>query len=193
MSVQQHDPTDRTPCPDWTREVLHFWFAELEERDWWAKSVVLDERIRVRFADLHEQLAGVEARGVHGAKAMLAAVIVLDQFSRNLFRGSARAFAADPVARRLARDAIAARYDLAMQPAERLFLYMPFEHSEDRADQRLSVDLIARLGRDDWSRYADAHKAIIDRYGRFPHRNAALGRASTPEEIVAMQEPMGSF
>jgi uncharacterized protein (DUF924 family) len=193
MRLGEHDPTDRARGPDWAREVLHFWFSELEERDWWAKSPALDERIRTRFAALHERLAGVGAGEVHGSEAILAAVIVLDQFSRNLFRGSALAFAADPVARRLARDAIAAGYDRAMQPAERLFLYMPFEHSEDLADQQRSVELIASIGRDDWTRFADAHKAIIDRFGRFPHRNVALGRASTPEEIAAMQEPMGSF
>lgn len=193
MSKQEHDAAERTRGPDWAREVLQFWFAELEERDWWAKDTALDERIRARFAGLHERLAGTEAGDVRGPEAILAAVIVLDQFSRNLFRGSARAFAADPVARRLAREAVAAGYDRDMPPAKRLFLYMPFEHSEDRADQRRSVELIASIGRDDWSEYAEAHKAIIDRFGRFPHRNAALGRVSTPEEISAMQEPMGSF
>lgn len=191
--MQGHVAAERACGPDWAHEVLNFWFSELEERDWWAKDTALDERIRVRFAGLHERLAGIETGDVRGPEAILAAIIVLDQFSRNLFRGSARAYAADPVARRLAREAIAAGYDRDMPPAKRLFLYMPFEHSEDRADQHLSVELIAGIGRDDWSQYADAHKAIVDRFGRFPHRNAALGRVSTPEEIIAMQEPMGSF
>jgi uncharacterized protein (DUF924 family) len=97
------------------------------------------------------------------------------------------------LALRLARQAIASGLDQDMTPAQRLFLYLPFEHSEDPADQVLSVQLIRRLGRDDLTRYAEAHKAIIDRFGRYPHRNAALGRTSTAEELAFLQEPGSSF
>jgi uncharacterized protein (DUF924 family) len=166
---------------------------ELGDVQWFAKSAALDERIRVRFVALHEQVVGSEGSGVATPRAMLAAVIVLDQFSRNLFRGTPRAFAADPLARRLARQAIAQRFDATMTAEERLFLYLPFEHSEDIADQVLSVDLFQRIGHEGWTRYAEAHKAIIDRFGRYPHRNAALGRSSTPEELAFLEEPGSAF
>jgi uncharacterized protein (DUF924 family) len=182
-----------TTDPAWVGDVLGFWFQELREADWFARSVLLDEQIRIRFLSLHEQVVNSEGSGLTTARPLLAAVVVLDQFSRNLFRGTPRAFAADPLARRLARQTIAQGFDAAMASAERLFLYMPFEHSEDRADQVLAVDLMRALGREDWTRYAEAHKAIIDRFGRYPHRNAALGRASTPEELAFLQEPGSAF
>ena len=176
----------------WVEGVLRFWFAELREADWWTKSAANDAKIRERFLDLHAHLVAADG-GVSGtARPALAAVIVLDQFSRNIFRGTPRAFAADPIARRLARDAVASGFDAELQPRERLFLYLPFEHSEDRADQALSVELIARLGREDWTRYALAHQSVVDRFGRFPHRNAVLGRESTAEEIVALRDPKNS-
>lgn len=179
--------------PVWADEVLKFWFQELGESRWFGKSDAIDGQIRDRFLSLHEQLVANEGEDITTPRPLLAAVIVLDQFSRNMFRGTPRAFATDPVARRLARAAIARGFDLGMTRAERMFLYLPFEHSEDRGDQALAVDLIRRLGHAEWTRYAEAHQAIIDRFGRFPHRNAILGRASTAEEIAALKEPMGSF
>jgi uncharacterized protein (DUF924 family) len=179
--------------PAWVGEVLDFWFRELGEADWFARSAALDERIRVRFLALHDQVVRSDGSDATTPRAMLAAVIVVDQFSRNLFRGTPRAFAADPLARRLAREAIAKGFDVAMKSQERFFLYLPFEHSEDRAHQVLCVDLMRSLGREDWTRYAEAHKAIIDRFGRFPHRNAALGRPSTPEELAFLEEPGSAF
>ena len=179
--------------PAWVREVLDFWFVELGEPGWFAKDDGIDERIRERFLALHEQLCADGGSGIRGARPLLAAVIVLDQFSRNLFRGTARAFAGDALARHLARRAIADGLDSDMEPAERYFLYLPFEHSEDPADQALAVDLITRLDCDEWTKYAVAHKALIDRFGRFPHRNDVLGRPSSAEEIAAMKQPMGSF
>jgi uncharacterized protein (DUF924 family) len=180
--------------PDWVAEVLGFWFGELRPSDWFAKSDALDASIRQRFAPLHARLAAGEARHLEPTpRIVLAAVIVLDQFSRNLYRDDARAFAADPTARELARRAIAQGADRGLSPAERLFLYLPFEHSEDRADQALAVRLVEALGDAGWTRYAQAHKDIIDRFGRFPHRNAALGRSSTPEELALLDTPMGRF
>src|SRR5690606_27168579 len=107
--------------------------------------------------------------------------------------GSARAFAADPIAHRLARAAIADGLDQAMSKRERIFIYLPFEHSENAADQEQSVALFATLNDPELDKFALAHKVIIDRFGRFPHRNAALGRVSTPEEIAFLKEPMSSF
>jgi uncharacterized protein (DUF924 family) len=131
--------------------------------------------------------------GVLEPRPILASVIVLDQFSRNLFRDSPYAYSADSIARRLARVAIERSFDVAMTRLERLFLYLPFEHSEERADQALSVQLIGSVGDAAWTRYAIAHKEIIDRFGRFPHRNAVLNRLSTADEVAFLKEPKNSF
>ncbi len=174
--------------PNWENEVLHFWFDELGEACWFAKSEPTDALIRKRFLGLHERLAADEGFTCTTRQQLLAAIIVLDQFSRNLFRDTPRAYAADPVARRLARSAIAQGFDVAMTARERCFLYLPFEHSEDRLDQALSVELFAQLGDAEWTRYALEHKAIIDRFGRFPHRNAILNRHSSADEIESLQQ-----
>ena len=177
----------------WVGEVIRFWFEELTEGHWFAKSDALDAQIRDRFLTLHERLVTRGDLGVTVPHQALAAVIVLDQFSRNLFRGTPRAFAADPIARRLSRAAIELGLDTAMSERERLFLYLPFQHSEDREDQALSLHLFERLGNEEWTRYAMAHKVIIDRFGRFPHRNAVLNRPSTADELAFLKEPMESF
>lgn len=180
-------------APAWTEDVLDFWFSELGAAHWFEKSAATDALIRKRFLALHEQLVTEGGCNGAGPRALLASVIVLDQFSRNMFRDTSRAYAADPIARDLARQAISQRYDLEMNPHERMFLYLPFEHSEDREDQALSVQLTSSMGNEQWTRYAIAHQAIIERFGRFPHRNAILGRESTAEELAALKEPMGSF
>jgi uncharacterized protein (DUF924 family) len=177
----------------WAGDVLDFWLNKTGARHWFSRSAEVDAGIRERFLGLYEQLVASDAAGVTEPRPLRAAVIVLDQFSRNMFRDSPRAFSADPLARRLARQLIEQGFDSGLTSEERLFVYLPFEHSEDRDDQALSCELIGRLGNDDWTQYALAHKAIIDRFGRFPHRNAALGRTSTAEEIARLAEPMGSF
>lgn len=169
--------------PTWVGDVIHFWFEELEESRWFAIDDDIDTRIRDRFLTLHEHLVMHDGLGMTEPRPILAAVIVLDQFSRNMFRGNLRAYSADSIARRLARSAIDQGFDMAMTKVERLFLYLPFEHSEDREDQALSLNLIERLGNENWTRDAMAHKQIIDRFGRFPHRNAAVNRLSTADEI----------
>lgn len=179
--------------PAWVGEVIHFWFEELSEAHWFTKNDDIDRQIRNRFLALHVRLVTHDGLGVTASRPMLAAAIVLDQFSRNLFRGTPRAFAADSIARRLSRIAIEQGFDTAMKKQERLFLYLPFQHSEDREDQALSLHLFERLGNEAWTRYAMAHKVIIDRFGRFPHRNAMLNRASTADEIALLKEPMRSF
>ena len=178
---------------NWADEVLHFWFQELTARDWFAKSDALDAQIRSRFLPVYEAVAADGAVHAHGPRELQAAVIVLDQFSRNLFRNSPRAFAADPLARKLAAQAIDEGLDAQLPPEQRIFLYLPFEHSEDRADQARSVALVTALGNDNWTRYALAHQALIERFDRFPHRNEVLGRESTLEELEMMKQPFGSF
>ena len=183
------NPADAEPEAVWVTEVLDFWFEELCETDWYAKNDGIDARIRGRFLSLHERLVARDGGVAATPRSLLAAVIVLDQFSRNLFRGTARAFAADPIARRLSRAALSHRFDAAMKEQERLFLYMPFEHSEDREDQALAVELIARLGNEAWTRCAIAHQALIERFGRFPHRNAILDRPSSADEDALLKHP----
>ncbi len=177
----------------WAGEVLRFWFQELGEHDWFAADHHIDERIRARFLPLHAELMKREAADANTPRELLAAIVVLDQFSRNLYRDSPRAYAADALARRLARAIVDRGWDRAMTDHERMFVYLPFEHSEDRDDQALSVRLFAQLGNENWTHYAQAHKELIDRFGRFPHRNAILRRESTPEELVRLGQPMGKF
>jgi uncharacterized protein (DUF924 family) len=165
----------------------------LGEAHWYAKSEDVDARIRTRFLSLHERILARDGSVATTPRALLAAVIVLDQFSRNLYRGTPRAFAADPMARQLAKTAVGQGFDLAVIERERLFLYLPFEHSEDREDQALAVELIGRLGNAGWTDYAVAHKAIIDQFGRFPHRNAILNRESSASEIALLKDPKDWF
>ena len=179
--------------PLWVAQVLHFWFEELSPAGWFAKSDDIDAQIRERFLVLHEQLSVTDVAGFFSTREILAAVVVLDQFSRNLFRGSPQAFAADPIARQLAALALEQGFDKFMKNEERVFLYLPFEHSENVEDQQTSVALIAALGNDDWTRYAIAHREIIQRFGRFPHRNAVLNRVSTSDEIEMTKDPAKSF
>jgi len=179
--------------PAWVNDVFRFWFEEVTKDHWFSRSDEIDAQVRQRFLTLHERLVEHDGPGVTAPRPLLAAVIVLDQFSRNMFRGTPRAFAADFIARRLAKAAIEHGFDAAMSKQERLFLYLPFQHSEDGEDQVLSLRLFEQLGDEEWTRYALAHKVIIDRFGRFPHRNAALNRVSTAAEIEHLKEPMGSF
>ncbi|MBW6397766.1 DUF924 domain-containing protein [Roseomonas sp. HJA6] len=176
------------------RLVLDFWFSEGTDtfRDaWFRKSDEFDDAVRVTLGNLSAAAAaGAHNDWVQTADGALALAILLDQAPRNLHRGSAQAFAADPLMRDLARDAILQRrHDLGLTPTQRIFLYLPFEHSEAMADQDLSVTLFEGL-RDDPRQakpggtidYAWRHRAVVARFGRFPHRNAALGRIDTPEE-----------
>jgi uncharacterized protein (DUF924 family) len=167
----------------WVEEVIHYWFAELPPEAWFRKDAHVDDAIRDRFGALHGEIAMVRPQQLATPLECLAAVIVLDQFSRNMFRGSLRSFATDPLALAIAEHAIAAGFDEQLDPRQRWFLYMPFQHSEDPAAQARSIQLFTQLGDEENLGYARRHKEIIDRFGRFPHRNAVLGRASTPEEL----------
>jgi uncharacterized protein (DUF924 family) len=175
--------------PAWVTDVLRFWFEELADTDWFVRNDAIDDRIRKRFLALHGHVSadgGVPLTST--PRMLLAAVLVLDQFSRNLYRDDPRAFDADADARHLAHGIVEQGFDRAMTPSERLFVYLPFEHSENANDQSLAVRLIAELGNAYWTRYAVDHQATITRFGRFPLRNAALGRASTAAEVAYMSE-----
>jgi uncharacterized protein (DUF924 family) len=173
-------------------QVLDFWFQR-ERKAWFAKDVHFDTEIRSRFLPLYELAAsGGLAAWMQEPKSSLALVIVLDQFPRNMFRGTARAFAADPVALEAARSLVERGWDKAFSADERTFAYLPFEHSEALADQRRACELMQPLGEEVY-RYAVRHKEIIERFGRFPHRNAALGRESTPAEIAFLATPGSAF
>jgi len=175
-------------------EVLKFWFDDLSPDDWFESDEAVDSYIRERFQELHETLRGqVPEIWRSSARGCLAAVIVLDQFSRNMYRGTSRAFAADGAALSLAKEALMRGFDRELSIDERKFLYMPFEHSENPAEQARSMQLFGTLESELELDYARRHKEIIDRFGRFPHRNAVLGRISSPEEIEFIKEPGSSF
>ncbi|MFP4004083.1 MAG: DUF924 family protein [Alphaproteobacteria bacterium] len=183
-----------TADPSAITDILEFWFGELREKQWWSRDPEVDEAVRQRFGKLYEALAReVPAEWRASAKGCLAAVIALDQFPRNLFRNDARAYATDATALALAREAIGQGLDAELGVTERMFLYMPFQHSEDAAVQAESVALFERLGSEDALDFARRHKAVIDRFGRFPHRNAVLGRETTAEEQAFLAEHPAGF
>ena len=165
-------------------EILDFWLGEVGEDGWFAGGEALDAGIRDRFAEVWQAAhdGGLE-HWVEGAAGTLAYLVVCDQLSRNMHRGTALAFATDAQARAAALRAIGEGWDMAAPEPERMFFYLPFEHSEDLGDQALSVRLMSeRLADPEMALHAKAHQAIIARFGRFPYRNAALGRDSTAAE-----------
>lgn len=170
-------------------DVLAFWFDTLEPAQWYKKSDELDARIRERFeTTYHAIVAGEKAAWRDTPEGRLAEVIVLDQFSRNMFRDSPQAFAADPLALALSQEAIRAGADEALGDDRRAFLYMPFMHSESPLIHEQAMVLFADLPN---LEYEIKHKVIIDRFGRYPHRNDVLGRRSTPEEIEWLKTNKG--
>jgi uncharacterized protein (DUF924 family) len=174
--------------------ILHFWFHEATPAQWWKVDPAFDALIRTRFADTHRAARACELEPWRATPAgRLAEVIVLDQFSRNLHRGQGAAFDADPLALALAQEAVAGGHDQALPIEQRVFLYMPYMHSESPLVHARAQALFERLGRPDTLNFEQRHRAIVDRFGRYPHRNAALGRASTPEELAFLQEPGSSF
>jgi uncharacterized protein (DUF924 family) len=182
-------------------EVLEFWFGVPRGprlKRWFEKDAAFDAEVRRRFLTLYEEtVAGAHARWLGEPESCLARIVVLDQLPRNMFRGAPRAFAADPLGLEAARHALAARYDRDRLPVERLFFYLPFEHSESLEDQERACELCRPLEAfpetHDAYRYAVAHRDIVARFGRFPHRNAILGRPSTPEEVEFLKGPGSSF
>jgi uncharacterized protein (DUF924 family) len=186
--------TEQASEPQWVGDVLRFWFDELGRKGWFVRDAAVDAQIRDRFLPLIEQLAlSPVDEALVSADRALAMVLALDQFPRNIFRGTARAFATDALALAVAKAAIARGLDEQVPAERRVFLYLPFEHSEVLADQQRCIELTATLGDEEYARYAQLHHDVIARFGRFPHRNVILGRTPTLEELAFLKEPGSSF
>ena len=176
------------------RDVLAFWFEETKPKSWWVADPKFDDLIRNRFEELLHQAAQGELFGWRNSpRGRLAEIIVLDQFSRNIYRNTPRAFAQDPMALALAQEAIAAGADALLEPIERSFLYLPFMHSESKMIHEKAEILYRENGLKDNLEFELRHKAIIDRFGRYPHRNEILGRVSSAEEIDFLRQPGSKF
>jgi uncharacterized protein (DUF924 family) len=170
---------------DWRSDVLTYWFA-LEPDDWWRGGREIDDEIRDRFLKLWTLKRQLPVNSFLGDPlTALAAVILFDQFPRNMFRGDAEQFATDHIALAVAKGAVERDFDDQLDHDERCFLYMPFQHSENLADQKHGLQLFAALGDENLLGYARKHHDLVERFGRFPHRNAMLGRAPRAEEIAA--------
>ena len=186
MSFEEYPPVAAVP-DDWAGQLRSFWFDTHDVKDWFGGGPEFDAEVRERFADWREALRSqpVEAF-LSDADTALAAVLLFDQVPRNIHRGSAEAFATDAAALAIAREAVRRELDDGLPAERRLFCYLPFEHSEDIDDQRESLRLMASLGNAGWLDFAQKHFAMIDRFGRFPHRNVALGRTDWPGEAEAV-------
>ena len=175
-------------------QILKFWFAELGPKQWWGKDEALDALIAARHAGL---LAGASRCELYdwrdSPRGRLAEIIVLDQFSRHVHRDTPLAFASDPLALALAQEAVARGADDALTPGERVFLYLPYMHSESAAIHALAVRLFATPGMEGNLDFERRHQAVIERFGRYPHRNAVLGRTSTPAELEFLKTPGSAF
>ena len=182
------------PAPALMRAVLHFWFEELRPADWWRKDAALDARIRDHFGALHAQAAAGECGTWRSSpEGRLAEVLVLDQFSRNIHRDSPLAFAQDGMALVLAQEAVAGGHDRRLPPPQRAFLYMPYMHSESRRVHEQALQLFGDPELAFNLDFERRHKAIVDRFGRYPHRNRILGRVSSAEELAFLAEPGSGF
>ncbi|ENU10913.1 DUF924 family protein [Acinetobacter calcoaceticus] len=176
------------------QDILNFWFSPEHRSLWFAKSDDFDKKICENFSDVHRQATQAELWSWRKtAEGRLAEIIVLDQFSRNIYRDQPQSFAYDSLALALAQEAISLQLDAQLNPEQRSFLYMPFMHSESKLIHEFALKLFQRLGNEINFSFEKKHKVIIDRFGRYPHRNAILGRASTPEETEFLLEPNSSF
>jgi len=175
-------------------DVLRFWFDEIKPAMWWKADAAFDKEIRQRFGELHRRASQCELfEWRREPRGRLAEIIVLDQFSRNIFRNTPQAFAQDALALALAQEAIERGATKSLNAVERSFLYMPFMHSESKRIHQIAEDLFRDNGITENYDFELKHKAIIDRFGRYPHRNEILGRASTSEEIEFLKQPGSSF
>lgn len=175
-------------------EVLSFWFREIEPKLWWSAEPSFDDLIRRRFLGLLQETAAGESYEWRAtARGRLAEIIVLDQFSRNVFRNTPRAFAQDPMALALAQEAVAGGALASLDPTERSFLLLPYMHSESRAIHVVAEALYREFAPAGNYDFELKHKAIVDRFGRYPHRNGILGRTSTPEEVEFLKQPGSRF
>ncbi|PUE19014.1 hypothetical protein B9Z38_10610 [Limnohabitans sp. MMS-10A-160] len=175
-------------------KILHFWFTELTPKHHFAKDAALDETIRARFGATLTAAARCELFAWRATpEGRLAEVLVLDQFSRNVYRDTPQAFAQDALALALAQELVASGQDCSLPLAQRSFAYMPYMHSESALVHTQAALLFAQPGLEDTLRFEQRHQAIIERFGRYPHRNAILGRESTPEELVFLSKPGSGF
>lgn len=175
-------------------QIIHFWFEEIEPAQWWKKDDSFDAHLAERFSDLHIRATRCELYDWRKEpQGRLAEIIVLDQFSRNIFRGSALAFAHDSMSLALAQEAVAQGADEPLSPVQRSFLYMPFMHSESLAIHEIAVELFRKNGIESNLEFEFRHKKIIEQFGRYPHRNKLLGRESTADEIRFLTQPGSSF
>lgn len=189
MNEEEDEFDAAMPPADWARQILTFWFEEHGDSDWFGGGSEFDAKITERFAGWRDALRSqpVEAFLAHVDTA-LAAIILFDQVPRNAFRGTAEAFATDHIALGIAKAAVESDLDAGLTKDQKLFLYLPFEHSEELHDQRESVRLMSSLGDQRLLQFALDHQAMIERFGRFPHRNKALGRADREGEAEAVAD-----
>lgn len=184
LSASERQMSSKKLPAGWADEVLHFWFDELTPKEWFRSGERVDEKCRSRFGDIYAALrTDPPTPESTDGRTLLAAVIVFDQFSRNIFRKTPDAYVTDADALAWARHAVTSGKDRSLPEMQRYFLYMPFMHSEDLTAQAESLRLFAELGVPDGVKYARHHHDIVERFGRFPHRNPILGRRSTPEEL----------
>jgi len=176
------------------QDILDFWFSLETQPNWFAQSDQFDQSLKEKFGDILEQASKAELWSWRkNADGRLAEILVLDQFSRNIFRDTPGAFAQDSLALTLAQEAISQDLDKQLSPEQRSFLYMPFMHSESKLIHEFALKLFQRLGNPENLEYEIKHKIIIDRFGRYPHRNQILGRESTEEELSFLTQPDSSF
>lgn len=176
------------------QQVLDFWFKQTPPELWFDQNDALDQQIKQQFGDLHARAVAGELQDWRiDAQCRLAEIILIDQFSRNLYRDQAAAFAHDPMALVLAQEAIVQGADQQLSEVQRSFLYMPFMHSESRLIHEKALDLFIQLGNENNLKFEKLHQDIIARFGRYPHRNKALGRISTPDELEFLKQPDSSF
>lgn len=176
------------------RSVWQFWFETLEPRQWFQKSAPLDRAIAEQFGDLQRRACACElSHWRESHRGRLAEILILDQFSRNIYRDRPEAFASDALALVLAQEAVRQGVDQALEAKERAFLYMPYMHSESLCIHRDAVRLFDQPGLEDNLKFEIRHLEIIERFGRYPHRNAILGRESTSEELAFLEQPGSSF
>lgn len=175
-------------------EIINFWFEKIEPESWWKKDEAFDQIIRERFTDIYQQAVKCELfEWRQDALGWLAEIIVLDQFPRNMFRDSPQAFATDNMAVILVQEAVANQVDNELTATQKSFLYMPLMHSESALIHETALELYSQPGLEFNLDFEKKHKAIIDRFGRYPHRNAILGRTSTEEEVAFLNGPESSF
>jgi uncharacterized protein (DUF924 family) len=175
-------------------DIINFWYTQIPPRNWFIKDLAFDAMLKRRFGNIHQQAAAGElAHWRQKPLGKLAEIIVLDQFSRNLFRNTPSAYAYDGQALVLAQSAIAQSADLGLLPKQKSFMYMPLMHSESAAIHKQAITLFNQPGLESNYEFELKHQLIIERFGRYPHRNGILGRASTPEELAFLSQPCSSF